>query len=43
MKYKGKRKGQDNTINTKIIKDKNKFSGVGVEESLKNFNQFLAK
>lgn len=43
MRYKGKRKGQDTTINTKTIKDKNKFSGVGVEDDLKNFNQFLAK
>lgn len=43
MRYKGKRKGQDITINNKIITDKNKFSGVDVEDDLKNFNQFLAK
>jgi hypothetical protein len=43
IRYKGIIKGQEIVIITKIIKDKKEFSGVGVEEDLKNFNQFLPK
>ncbi|WP_413259678.1 hypothetical protein [Floridanema fluviatile] len=43
IRYKGTTKGQEIVIISNIIKDKKEFSGVGDEEELQNFIQFLAK